>query len=544
MKIAIYSRKSKFTGKGESIENQIEMCRQYIVSHFGNECEIFVYEDEGFSGGTIDRPQFKLMMRDANLKKFNVLVCYRLDRVSRNISDFSTLIEDLESTEISFVSIREQFDTTTPMGRAMMYISSVFAQLERETIAERIRDNMLQLAKTGRWLGGTTPTGFESKEVVVIDNNGKERKAFKLSPIPEEIKIIELIFDKFLELKSLTQLEAYLIQNEIKTKNGAYFARVTLRTMIKNPVYAIADEVLYSYLQLHGYDVYSAKHEFDSSYGVMAYNKTIQKKNKSNKTRDNSEWIIAIGAHKGVIEGSKWVKAQEIINNNKSKSFRKVQNQDCLLSGILICAKCGSFMRPKVGRVNQNGDRVFYYQCEMKERSKRTKCTSKNAHGLELDEAIETYLKSLSADESNVRNKVKNGKISFSTQSEVINNELEIVASKIKNNEASINNLVTRLSQFQETAASKYIIDQINTFDSETSILKTRLLELTQKSDSVSMKNEELELVDDIITSLDKTIGSVDIHSKRKLIRTVVERILWDGENADIILFGADNLEK
>ena len=140
----IYSRKSKFTGKGESIENQIELCRQYIAAHFGADeaKSAFVYEDEGFSGGTLQRPQFKKMMSDSQKMEFAAIVVYRLDRISRNIGDFAKLIEDLGNRKIDFISIREQFDTSSPMGRAMMYIASVFSQLERETIAERIRDNM------------------------------------------------------------------------------------------------------------------------------------------------------------------------------------------------------------------------------------------------------------------------------------------------------------------------------------------------------------------------------------------------------------------
>lgn len=174
MKVAIYSRKSKFTGNGESIENQIIVCREYLSAHYGDKSiEATVYEDEGFSGGNTDRPQYQQMLSDARGKKIELVICYRLDRISRSVGDFSSLINMLQDNGIDFVSVREQFDTTTPLGRAMMYISSVFAQLERETIAERIRDNMLQLAKTGRWLGGTTPTGFTSKEISVMDDNGK-----------------------------------------------------------------------------------------------------------------------------------------------------------------------------------------------------------------------------------------------------------------------------------------------------------------------------------------------------------------------------------
>ena len=127
--IVIYSRKSKFTGKGESIENQIEMCRQYIRLQFGDDAaeQALVYEDEGFSGGTLERPQFKKMMADAKSKHFRAIVVYRLDRISRNIGDFAKLIEQLNGMKIDFISIKEQFDTSSPMGRAMMYISSVFS---------------------------------------------------------------------------------------------------------------------------------------------------------------------------------------------------------------------------------------------------------------------------------------------------------------------------------------------------------------------------------------------------------------------------------
>ena len=150
--IAIYSRKSRYTSKGESIGNQIDLCREYIRTHYGDAAaeHAVVFEDEGFSGGNLNRPDFKKMMTAAKDRKFKAIVVYRLDRISRSISDFSSLIEELGRLGIDFVSIRESFDTSSPMGRAMMYIASVFSQPEREIIAERIRDNMHELAKTGR----------------------------------------------------------------------------------------------------------------------------------------------------------------------------------------------------------------------------------------------------------------------------------------------------------------------------------------------------------------------------------------------------------
>ena len=213
----IYSRKSKFTGKGESIENQIELCRQYIAMHFGEDAaeNVLVYEDEGFSGGNLERPQFKKMMKDSQKIAFAAIVVYRLDRISRNIGDFAKLIEDLGDRHIDFISIREQFDTSSPMGRAMMYIASVFSQLERETIAERIRDNMHELSKTGRWLGGTTPTGYASESVKSITVAGKTKKVCKLKLLPDEAEIIYKIFDLYERYDSLTMTETELLRQGV-----------------------------------------------------------------------------------------------------------------------------------------------------------------------------------------------------------------------------------------------------------------------------------------------------------------------------------------
>lgn len=155
IRIALYSRKSKYTDKGDSVGNQIELIKEYIKKNYPKdeyETEIVIYEDEGFSGGNIDRPQFQKFLAEEEKEPYDILICYRLDRISRNIANFSNLMEELTKKNTSFISIKEQFDTSTPMGRAMMFIASVFAQLEREVIAERIRDNMIELAKTGRWL--------------------------------------------------------------------------------------------------------------------------------------------------------------------------------------------------------------------------------------------------------------------------------------------------------------------------------------------------------------------------------------------------------
>ena len=317
-KAAIYSRKSKFSGKGDSTENQIEMCREYLKNKYGDsydESNVFIYEDEGFSGSNLNRPQFIKMINDAKNKVFDTIICYRLDRISRNISDFAKLMNDFESWGIDFISLKEQFDTSSPMGRAMMYITSVFSQLERETIAERIKDNMYELAKDGRWLGGITPTGYRSiKHEKLNEKNGKKKYYYSLEIIPEEIEIVNEIFSAFLKNRSLSKTVAQINAKNILTKNKKIFSCVTVRSILENPVYAKADKTLYKFLEGKHVTIFSSKESFNSLNGIMAYGKTLQKSGKANKKLDYSQWIVSVGQHNGIIDGKAWIIVQNLLN--------------------------------------------------------------------------------------------------------------------------------------------------------------------------------------------------------------------------------------
>lgn len=399
--IAVYSRKSKFTGRGESIENQIGLCRQYIKNFYGDQEEqrVLVYEDEGFSGGNLKRPQFRNMMRDAEHGKIKAVVVYRLDRISRNIGDFAGLIEKLGNMGISFVSIREQFDTSSPMGRAMMYIASVFSQLERETIAERIRDNMYELAKTGRWLGGNTPTGYRSEAVTTVHVDGKARKACKLKLLPEEAALVRQIYQEFLAVRSLADTGKWLLQNGCVTKNGNPFGPVAIKNILENPVYAAADQDTYRYFDRGGACLCASQEEFDGCHGIMAYNRTLQKPGKAHKVRPMEEWVVAVGKHEPVVSGEEWCRVQKFFLANKKKGCRRQKSGCSLLAGLLFCGECGAFMRPKLsGRTEESGERKFSYLCTVKEKSRMASCSIKNADGSSLDRAVLDTLAELPED--------------------------------------------------------------------------------------------------------------------------------------------------
>ena len=231
VRFAIYSRKSVLTDRGESVENQVELCRRCLAAQYpdvGPE-EIAVYEDEGFSGRDLQRPQFRRMLEDIRRERPEALVCYRLDRVSRSVGDFADLIRKLEGWGVGFLCIREKFDTSTPMGKAMMYIASVFAQLERETIAQRVRDNMRLLARTGRWLGGVPPTGFRAERAAEVIVDGRCRTACRLVPEPSEWRAAGEIFRLFLARQGLTGLPAALGDMGVTNRQGRPFSPAGLR---------------------------------------------------------------------------------------------------------------------------------------------------------------------------------------------------------------------------------------------------------------------------------------------------------------------------
>ena len=543
--IAIYSRKSKFTGKGESIGNQIELCKEYIRAHYGDDAleHLVVYEDEGFSGGNLNRPDFKKMMAAAKERKFKAIIVYRLDRISRNISDFSSLIEELARLDIAFVSIKEQFDTGSPMGRAMMYIASVFSQLERETIAERIRDNMHELAKTGRWLGGTTPTGFESEGEEKVTVDGKKKKTFKLKLIPQEAEIVRMIYDLFSETNSLTMTEAELMKRRIVTRNGNYFTRFSIKAILQNPVYMIADQEAYDYLTEKETDLFSDRAEFDGKHGIMAYNRTDQEKGKTTQYNPVNEWIVAVGKHPGLIPGKTWVRVQEALEQNKSKAFRRPKSNEALLTGLLYC-RCGNRMYPKLSkRRTADGDVIFTYVCKLKERSQRSLCNNRNASGNTMDLAVVEQVKRLNDHNEEFIDQMEKSR-KFYTGNRVQYEEQLAALQKDKTEvEKKIEGLVDSLIDLGDSTAKVRVAKRIEALTAESDALEVRIQELTALTSQHTMSDSEFDVLRQLLSVFQENIDDMPLEQKRAAIRTVVRKVIWDGVNAHIVLFGADEEE-
>jgi site-specific DNA recombinase len=236
---AIYTRKSSEEGLEQSFNSlhaQREACEAYIQSqkHEGWEVLQAHYDDGGFSGGNIERPGLKKLLSDISTGKVNTVVVYKVDRLTRSLADFAKIVESFDAKGVSFVSVTQQFNTTSSMGRLTLNVLLSFAQFEREVTGERIRDKVAASKKKGMWMGGNVPLGYDLINRSLIVN-------------PEEAEQVRTIFQEYVRLGSVYELYKWLKANGIRSKvrtattgrklGGAAMSRGTLYHLLSNPIY-------------------------------------------------------------------------------------------------------------------------------------------------------------------------------------------------------------------------------------------------------------------------------------------------------------------
>jgi site-specific DNA recombinase len=239
VRCAIYTRVSTDAGLDQefnSLDAQYDASEAYIRSqaHAGWSLIKTRYDDGGFSGGSTDRPALQKLLEDVRARKISVIVVYKVDRLTRSLADFAKLVELFDAHGVSFVSVTQQFNTTTSMGRLTLNVLLSFAQFESEVTAERIRDKVLASKRKGLWVGGMVPLGYS-----LIDG--------KLSIHNDEAKIVRLIFSRYLELGSVNRLVKDLKEKGLTskvrhlssggTRGGIPFTQGPLFYMLRNRFY-------------------------------------------------------------------------------------------------------------------------------------------------------------------------------------------------------------------------------------------------------------------------------------------------------------------
>ena len=305
VRCAIYTRKSSEEGldmEFNSLDAQREACAAYILSQKpeGWVAVADRYDDGGISGGTLERPALKRLIADIEFGKVDVVVVYKIDRLSRSLMDFAKLVEVFERRGVTFVSVTQSFNTTTSMGRLTLNILLSFAQFEREVIGERIRDKVAASRRKGMWMGGYVPLGYR------VENR-------KLLVNEEEAASVRLIFERFVKLGSIKLLMRELQAANIRSRRGYMLDKGALYKLLNNRVY-IGEAV-------HKGEAYP-------------------------------------GEHKAIISGDLWQRAHAIMGESPRMRANKTRLSGPSLLRGLIFSPNGDAMSPSHTR---KGDRLYRY---------------------------------------------------------------------------------------------------------------------------------------------------------------------------------------
>ena len=316
LRCAIYTRKSSEEGLEQdfnSLDAQREACEAFIASqkHEGWSILPEMYDDGGFSGGTIERPAFQRLLMDVGQGKIDVVVVYKVDRLTRSLSDFAKIVEIFDKRNVSFVSVTQQFNTTTSMGRLTLNILLSFAQFEREVTGERIRDKIAASKKKGMWMGGLPSLGYDVKDRRLVINEA-------------EAKTVRHIFQRYTELKSVRLLKADLDARGIvsKPRNASDGTRYGEKPLARGALYLMLQNRIYRGEIMHK----------DKSYP---------------------------GEHEAIVDEALWTDVQAILTENRTdRMFGTREKQVSLLSGILFDAR-GERMTPT--HATKHNTRYRYY---------------------------------------------------------------------------------------------------------------------------------------------------------------------------------------
>jgi site-specific DNA recombinase len=347
IRCAIYTRKSTEHGLDQefnSLDAQREACEAYINSQASQGWKALSqeYADPAYSGGNLERPALKRLLRDIEAGRIDVIVVYKIDRLTRSLADFAKLVEAFDAKSISFVAVTQQFNTTTSMGRLTLNVLLSFAQFERELASERVRDKVAASRKKGKWTGGTVPLGYDAKDKKLIINK-------------TEAETVRTIFRLYLELKSFGKLVAELDRRKIVTKR-----RDTKVTKYNGGI--------------------------PFTYGPLAY--FLKNRIYVGEMHHGGKWFK--GEHQAILDRPTFERVQDLLKSNRITRRIKHSESGAVLRGKLFDDK-GNAMSPSFS--SKNGVRYrFYVSTALRGRKDRAGSVTR-VSAAEIEGAIEETLR-------------------------------------------------------------------------------------------------------------------------------------------------------
>lgn len=443
MRVALYPRVSGHEQEDNySVPEQIKRMKAYCEARGWTVYKI--YTDSGYSGSSLDRPGVQTLIKDAEKHLFDMVLVYKLDRLSRSQKDTLYLVEDVfDKHGVYFTSITENFDTSTPTGKAFLGILSVFAQFERESIRERTMMGKKARAEEGKWHGGSTvPVGYDYS----IEDDMLYINEYEAMQVRE-------IADLFLKMTPVRTIERMCGEKGYKHKHGKW-SSLTIRRVLSNPIYI----------------------------GML------QSKNGNYK-----------GIHKPILDEETFEKIQVIMKERREKYGVPNNAYGSLLGGFLYCKHCTA----KYGKTN-TGAGVSYYSCysrrkQMKSMIKDPNCKNKNHRMLDLDFAIIEAITQLSIDEAYIEEVRANKPVNdVGAKIKTINKEIEGITSQISN----LMDLYSLGSMPIDVINQK--VSALN--DTKTTLEKELESLDVPDTDDEGMTNEEIQTLASVINNKDLTL--------------------------------------
>lgn len=503
MEDLIYARQSVDREDSISIESQIELCMREV----GNNPHR-VFRDKGYSGKNTERPDFQEMMSAVRSGGVRRIIVYRLDRISRSVLDFANVISELQKYGVEFVSITERFDTSTPIGKAMLMIVMVFAQLERETIQQRVIDAYRSRSRKGFYMGGRVPYGFELENTVM---DGIKTCMYK--PIQEQIKVVQLIFKLYaMPQVSFADVVKYLSKNQIKNQVGKNFSRMRVRDIITNPVYAKADAAIFEFFREQGTEVVNDISQFIGTNGAYLYTGSKAEKRKS-ICLDGQ--VLVLAPHEGFIDSDIWIQCRRKCLNVRQIA-KPVKAKNTWLAGKIKCIKCGHALSLKSYPRKRSRD-ARYYICN----SKYVSASCDGVGAIQADEIEDIVFDEMS------RKLKEFNELSYKEKQ---GDPIELIKLKLRAEEIEkeIATLVDKIVSASE-ATMEYINKRIDALDEEKKELKEKIAQMSaemydrknigvisgymSKWDEIDI-DDKLTVVDTLIESISVGQGSVQISWK------------------------------
>jgi len=491
IRCAIYTRKSTDEGLEQefnSLDAQREAAEAYIESqkHEGWVCLLERYDDGGFSGGTIERPALKRLITEVESGRVDCIVVYKVDRLSRSLLDFARIMEVLDQRGVSFVSVTQQFNTTSSMGRLTLNILLSFAQFEREIIAERTRDKMSAARKKGKWVGGVPVLGYD------VDPAGG-----RIMVNDDEAARIKTIFELYLERQSLLKTVKELRKRGWNTKRwitkkgiergGAPFDKNSLSRLLSNIIYI----------------------------GKVNYRGTIYE-----------------GEHEAIVDEKLWRSVQKCLRRNGNNGGRTTRNKHgALLKGLLYCTPCKTPMTHTY--TTKKNKRYRYYVCTKAQKEGWDQCPTKSLPAGEIECFVVDRIKCIGKDPEMISRVIEQVHSQRSKQIAGLEREKRMLEKELRGCHDKIQRIVSSSKKKGEKIP---IADRLASLQGRISMVEQRLKGIQDElalSKNRAIDEKELRAA---LSQFDPVWDSLLPREKVRIVRLLVERVEYDGREGKIAL--------